>query len=95
MNKDGSIRQLTEWAHNESVSPEDLDRGIKVAMGCEAIARGGNRSGQKVKFAEMFAKAEEMSESERAKLTASVAEKRKAVKDAGKAYGRRKRIAVS
>ena len=61
MNKVGSIAQLTGWAQDESVSPEDLDRGIEVAKGCEALAPGGNRSGKTVKFADLFAKTEEMS----------------------------------
>ena len=95
MNKVGSIAQLTGWAQDESVSPEDLDRGIEVAKGCEALARGGNKSGKTVKFAEMFAKAEEMSESERAELTASVAAKRKARKDKTRAYDKQRKIAVS
>ena len=95
MNTDGSIAQLTGWAQDESVSREDLDRGIEVAMGCEAYARGGHRSGRKVKFAEKFAEAEAMSESERAKLTASVAAKRKARKDKTRAYDKQRKIAVS
>ena len=95
MNTDGSIAQLTGWAQDESVSREDLDRGIEVAMGCEASAPGGHRSGRKVKFAEKFAEAEAMSESERANLTASVAAKRKAKKDKSRAYTKQRKIAVS
>ena len=95
MNKVGSIAQLTGWAQDESVSPEDLDRGIEVAKGCEAFAPGGNRSGKTVKFADLFAKAEEMSESERAKLVASVAAKRKAASDKSRAYTKQRKIAVS
>ena len=91
-----SIAQLTGWARDESVSLGDLDRGIEVAKGCEALAPGGNKSGKTVKFADLFAKTEEMSESERAELVASVAAKRKAASDKKKAYdGRKRKIAVS
>ena len=94
LSKDQSIAQLTGWAENESVSLEDLERGIEVAMGCEACAHGGRKSGRKVKFAEKFAEAEAMSESERAKLMASVAEKRKAEKEKNR-IAVQKRRAVS
>lgn len=76
-----SLNQLATWARDESVSLEDLDRGIEVAMGCQTLAHGGIKSGLTVKFAEKFAEAENMNESERAELMASEVKKLKAERD--------------
>lgn len=87
-----SLNQLATWARDESVSLEDLDRGIEVAMGCQTLAHGGIKSGLTVKFAEKFAEAENMNESERAELMASEVKKLKAERDYHRKRMKRKTV---